>query len=683
MILWLAEHCRAAPLDEKWLLVEHLRVGQQWKDRLTRSGCWHINLHAKTFRLVVNDLASAWLAQNELTPIGRVGLELLIDRVVHELLLRGQLAYFRIHASARHALTRLLARSYHDWRMAGLSIDDLHEEALEVPEKAADLKSIFSRVREQLAASRQVDYADCINGVMSAIETRKLPLPTRLKILQPESFPIPKLERDLLALMKGNGCAHSEFVPASADANIATTTIAIQRFAAMGEINEVRGVFQHAFATTGQPAPLDHIEILVTDYELYAPLVLEAMWQWSASIDANDTKDDGLRSLPITFAEGIACIYSRPGRLLRSWIRWLDSQCLQSKAVQMLREGLLARPSEAEQVGYARLANTLRRLSISYGIERYLPQLQLALDTAQRDANNSEANGKELDSDRNDRGMSTLNALRSTIRPLIDLAPPADASPIDILQSARQLLAAHARAESTLDRYARAKLLEDIDGMLSMLQEHSHSLVNIRAWLEELPTRSRLLASTPQPGSVHVAPLEQGGASGRPRVFVLGMDDRKFPRGKSVDPILLDDERRRISVDLTTAQELSQYQQATLDRVLTRLQGAPQAQVVCSYTLRNLIDDSECFPSSHLGRLPVQQLASGVTSFVADHAQIPLTEDEVIARELLTATDRDQRQQRLIQLFPRISQQRIAQQNQLAELFSAFDGWVPTAGQDC
>ncbi len=75
---WLARQCGSQPLAEKWLLVEHLRVGQQWKDRLTLAGNWHINLHAKTMRLIVNQLASSWLAQTSLVPITRDGLELLI-----------------------------------------------------------------------------------------------------------------------------------------------------------------------------------------------------------------------------------------------------------------------------------------------------------------------------------------------------------------------------------------------------------------------------------------------------------------------------------------------------------------------------------------------------------------------------------------------------------------------------
>ncbi len=54
----------------------------------------------------------------------------------------------------------------------------------------------------------------------------------------------------------------------------------IAQLSAVGEINEVRGLFQHCLTASEQPVQLDKIEVLVSDYARYAPLVVESMLQW-------------------------------------------------------------------------------------------------------------------------------------------------------------------------------------------------------------------------------------------------------------------------------------------------------------------------------------------------------------------------------------------------------------------
>ena len=695
-IAWLADHCRRTAINEKWLLVEHLRVGQQWKDRLTRSGAWHINLHAKTMRLVVNELAARWLAESSLVPVGRMGLELLADQVVQELTQRQQLSYFQVNASARPALSRLLVRTYHDWRLAGLTLEQIDAQAMEAPAKACDLSLIFGTIREQLVATKQVDYADCITGVIEANQNGKLTIPFGLVLLQPEAFLLTKRECDLLQMLQVRNVAWygpQSIVTAAASSS---PTLRLSKQVAVGDVNEIRGVLQDCLAASASPTQLDTTELLVSDYERHAPIVLECVWQGLADAATPDATNAGaivtdssdksllsIDSLPITFAEGIACIYSRPGRLLRSWARWIDSDYLQSKAVQILREGLVSRPPAAESVGYARLASVLRRVPIGFGLDRYLPQIQRDLETAQRDTLHQVQRDPDF---QGDYGSATLQALMLTLEPLVKLTPQPGASAATWLAAARQLLLEHARADSLVDRYARAKLLDDIDGMIAVLGPRSDIGTNVRAWLEQLPTQSRLFASTPRPGCLHVAPLEQGGASGRSRVFMLGLDDRKFPRKQTVDPILLDAERKRISPNFITSDQVAAHQQAAIDRVLARLHGVENAHVVFSYSLLELDDDSECFPSPTLTRLlekaPPLDKPAAALSFVAEPGRPTLSASEAFQRELLSTADRNIRSAKTEQRYPRIVQQRLALQHQVSELYSAYDGWAPQAGLD-
>ena len=292
---------------------------------------------------------------------------------------------------------------------------------------------------------------------------------------------------------------------------------------------------------------------------------------------ANTKSTLEIDQLPVTFAEGLACAYSRPGRALRSWIRWLRSDCMQSKAVQMLREGLLVRPESERTVGYTRLANTLRSVPIGFQLERYLPQIDTAIKNAQSrldEYHRKVASGEEEADDRGpdwDAGIATLQDVRTIVAGIIELVPAATDNAQQALRKARRFLLHCARAESKLDRYARAQLLDDIDAMLEGLALLDANDFDVYQWLEDLPIESRILASSPQPGCIHVAALSTGGYSGRKQLFVLGLDDSRYPRRISVDPILLDTERQAISVHLPTASVRSQQNQQDLLRVIDRV----------------------------------------------------------------------------------------------------------------
>ncbi|MCC6509730.1 MAG: hypothetical protein IT423_11515 [Pirellulaceae bacterium] len=233
-----------------------------------------------------------------------------------------------------------------------------------------------------------------------------------------------------------------------------------------------------------------------------------------------------------------------------------------------------------------------------------MPQLQAALDSAVIDKSLHVAQPSQTpDQPERDFGIPVLSALISMFQPLVPLAVNPNQDAQAILRSARELLQHHARAENKLDRYARAKLLDDIDGMLRLLPAANEHQLDIRSWLEDLPLNSRILASSPKPGCIHIAPLEQGGIIGRPHVFIVGLDDQNYPKTTAVDPILLDAERHRLSVDLTTADAISQRASSALQRVLARMRGLPEAQVRLSYSDRNLVNDQTNYPSPVLQEL--------------------------------------------------------------------------------
>ncbi len=94
---------------------------------------------------------------------------------------------------------------------------------------------------------------------------------------------------------------------------------------------------------------------------------------------------------------------------------------------------------------------------------------------------------------------------------------------------------------------------------------------------------SRIMASGPRPGRVHVASLFHGGHSGRKQIFVVGLDDTRYPRRSAIDPVVLDAERERLSSSLQTSKQAADDTQQSLDRALYRVLANSGATVCLSY----------------------------------------------------------------------------------------------------
>ncbi len=451
---------------------------------------------------IARELASSFLAEANCILVSQSTLSTVIQCALQQLDGSGKLTYFPSSTVGAASLARLLAKTRHELRMSGVEPTQISDHATEVPAKAADLRAIYRQTEQLLQAANWVDEAWCFQQAIEGLESGAIALPYRLHILQPEVFPCLQLESQLLAQLIRSGANYHAAVTLLPSGDVLPP---VTIHTAIGSINEVRGVLQTILAGSGDVSPLDTFEVVITHYEQYVPLLLE----YALSVAQSPTGDDTYANLPMTFAEGIACVYSRPGRLLRSWVRWMLTGYHQTKAVEIVREGLLRRPVEAGQCGYARMASVFRSLPIGLELERYENQLDKAIvnATAQRDAARLQ---QPEPAPVRDFGLASLVALQGTVQPLIKLAKEAQATPLSILWAARTLLEQTARAESQFDRYARAKLIDDIDLMIKLVDALPHGTLDVLTWLEALLTSSRILAQSPQPGKLHVTSLEQG-----------------------------------------------------------------------------------------------------------------------------------------------------------------------------
>ena len=701
-------------MTEKWLLCADLRTGQTLKDRINLAGTPTINLHSKTLRSVVLTLLSEHLAASKLTYLDNSATESLIHELVTSALADNQLDYFG-QVTHVDGLASLLTRSIRDLRLADVAVDSLVDDHFESPVKASDLRSLYSGYIETLGKRKLVDYAGCLDLALMKLGDDSIRFPPDLIVLLSSELTLSQKESrflDELALKSTLVRPDDSTTDVPTSTSILPDNVDCKFFSGYGEVNEVRGVVQRVLGTSAaNSVPMDEVEIVYTDADSYIPLLYERF----AELAGQESDTEYLPAdPPVTFSDGIAAVYTRPGRALRAWLRWIEGDALQSKAVQLLREGVLSRPAETSdakaddrQIGYSRLASNLRRISIGFKLDRYVTAIQSALDQAEhfrqefidrRDSNDGDENeppGRHGDDVPRDYGLPVLRTILAIFQPLVDLAPGNDDTAKSALQKAKRFLLGSARCDSKLDRVARNKLLDAIDGKLAALEFADASVVSVVAWLQELPVESRILQSGPQPGCVHVSPIRNACHSGRKHVFAIGLDANRFPKSARVDPLLLDAERSLLSDALETSTEIADRSQRELLNVLARIAELEDAKIHFSFSTRNLTEDRDQSPSptlveiyrtamnqpaAHLDDL-LAHVGTPVSFAIADPEHWLCPSDGELA-QLATTQDEAACWSKLESQFEHFRHQRIAQEKRDESVFNEYDGFVPAAGPE-
>jgi len=509
----------------------------------------------------------------------------------------------------------------------------------------------------------------------------------------------------------------------------------IQIFRALGEGNELREVFRRIVAGR---IPFDEVEILYTDGSTYLPLLYELSWQ---------LVPDGSESVPVTLAEGVPPRYSRPARALAGWISWIRQDYAQTILVRMIQDGLLwieevpaKQPEEpaglpegpsataAETSGpqgamsFSRLGALLRSLPIGSGRNRYSEALAEAVSSVEGELDSNRAGlrvaGRARDEDdeaeeagspgarehlrfrllEKHRALTNLKNLIEDLLSSTEGAAEASIPGVDparrqhrILEGARSFLSRRARVASRLDAYAHEKLIESIQEFSACLEAGDLPGLDPLQWLEELLSTSHVLGMGPRPGCLHAAPLWMGGHSGRPHVFIVGLDDARFPGAGLQDPVLLDAERERISEELPTAASRADRSVEIFAELLCRLRGT----VTLSYCCRSLEDDREVFPSPVL--LAVYRIASGeregdqesffrwlqpTVSFAPSGPEGCMHPSEWWLWRTCTHGQPKDPLQTLGPSFPHLARGLRARRARQSDVFTPYDGYAPSAGRD-
>ncbi len=697
------ELCARHPLDEKWLLVPNYRTGYQWLETAARGGRSFLNLHLKTPFTLALELAELPMRRSRLEFLHGLGQEVLVA----EMMARGSgsASGYLPREKISPELVKAVLRSIRDLRLAGLEAEDLRPDLFENPARGGDLRSVLKDYEGALAERKLADYADVLRLAATALREDPHVLPRgitiaisagdleRLHGLEKELWEsLPPDRRTVLAedSPKDRGKPQCDadllaFIHRPASAPRARRDGTVDFFRALGEANEIREVIRRC---RREGIPLDEVELLHTDYQTYVPAVLEIL----TFLFPGEAEE-----LPVTFSEGIPVLYSRPGRALLGWMAWIEEGFPQSRLAQLIGDGLLE-TGEALPAGwtFSRLEALLRALPIGTGRDRYEEAFRLAEAAErrrmeQRDPIKDDPDaGARCRSERIGR-IKGLRILETLCRSLLGEIPAHTEEPTQLLKAADDFLRKRVRCAGRMDEFSRSILLEGIDQLLDFLPDKDLPCFPAREWLRNLVFSSRVMGEGPRPGRLHVAPLLGGGHSGRRNVFIVGLDDGRFPPSGQQDPLLLDSERASLSAELPVSYRGAEKAVEDLSRLFARL----RSKITMSYSCRDLLQDREMFPSPAL--VSAYRIISGdrwgtqedllaflppPVSFVAAKPEDSLHASEFLTSVLCGEPGIVEPERAVFSVFPHLCRGRFAARARASDEFTVYDGYVPEAGSD-
>jgi ATP-dependent helicase/nuclease subunit B len=180
-----------------------------------------------------------------------------------------------------------------------------------------------------------------------------------------------------------------------------------------------------------------------------------------------------------------------------------------------------------------------------------LARLIRSLEEPERPSRRDEARDELPPEERTAARERRLSAARLAARfaaRAVALAPPEDSK--DALRAvARGVLdfvREFARVTDDLDAAARTAL-ETLFREIAELPAAPVPLAEALGRLQDAVRELAVSPDRPRAGRVHVAPFASGGHSGRRHALLVGLDATRHPGADLEDPVLLDDERRRIN----------------------------------------------------------------------------------------------------------------------------------------
>ena len=689
----LADLCSAQPTRAKWVFVPTHALGRTFGERLVREGTNWLNLRFVTPLDIALRMGAPFLVDRGIDPSEEelgpaLAMRLLLD-------LPEQGGYFR--PLAHHpTMAQVLWTTIRELRMAGVTARDLPPGAFASGDKHRELCALLDAYERFLESGRKADMALVYEEALDHPEWCPIQ-DDDCRIAWPDVIWAPLQQRFIDALpgeripARSTGVhgierprrlddAHVTRVAPSPAANPLAFLLVPQRvpspvpdvafFHAGGREAELEEVFRRILASG---RPLDEVEIVCASDD-YPPLA------WEKAL-----RHDWL----VTIGPGLPAAQTRPGRALLGFCAWIESNFAAGTMRRLLQSGDVRLQVEDVTPGLA--ARILFRAQAGSGRETYGRSLQQVLARYVRVA-------KDTDNTEQERKLARQKArrvegLRDWLNEVLASIPQPDSQgTVDlraIVQASLAFLDGCAARASALDGAAVSGLADAVRELLALQDFRSVLPVALR-FIRERVEGLVVATDRPRPGHLHVSTLANAAYSGRPLVFVVGLEEgRVFPAAVE-DPVLLDAERAAISPALRLSSDRTQEAVYT---AVTRLAtcGTRPGRLCVSYSSRDTREYRETFPSWLM--LQAYRLRTGApeSSYPELRAALGAPASGVPSSAGEAASDAGWWLAQLkaggyghvdavLRGFSNLAAGRRAEMARASTIFTEFDGCVPDAG---
>ena len=612
----LAELCRTYPFEPKIVFVPSRQIGHNLGTALLRAGVSWVNLHLTT--------PADWAAKLAESKLRAAGWRPLVQGADHFFMLEAvqRLKWpsdRRLEGgySAR-GLAATCLKTAHALRMAEIPPETLASSDIALPGRRIfiDLYTTYCEWLEDeqlyddavlFAEAREASSPDGIFGILDETPLSE----SAYRFVTSLGNPLIRIGRSDYGTPGPQQSALARFQQTSPVGDVETVgpggrvitdgisisdADLVQIREAVGIENEVRGLvreyLQHGIR-------LDQIEIAYTSEDPYLPLLVDSLEQLD---------------LPATFAAGIPVTLTRPGQALIGFFRWIAKDFDQDELVRLLRSRLLFLPrvngevtspaidasvsSSRRRIEPTDIARIILEARVGPGRMSWAPGLQ-SLRTrmeAEISSDVSEARRRH-----HQRRLALISGANSLFNTLYSLVPDSHTSLREIARAGAAFLDVFGWNQTHRDKRAHDSLMDRLTDLAASGSARGH-LKDLSELMAELLAGHKVEAAVARPGHIYVVPLERAGYTGRSETAIIGLSETTFPGVATEDPILLDDERARLSGRLV-------LQSARANEPIwhfIRTLGMASRRVTLTASRRDTTDGRETYPAAILEQIKEQ-----------------------------------------------------------------------------
>src|SRR3954470_6471048 len=608
----LAALCRDQVTRCKWAFVPTHAVGRTIGERIALEGTNWLNLRFVTPLDIALRMGAPFLVERGIDPSEEGLGPALMMRLLLDLPERD--GYFRPLAD-QPTMAQALWATVRELRMAGIKSGDLKSEAFESSAKHAELRALLASYEKFLNDTSRGDMAvvyeeamlhpdwcpiqpeDCWTELPDTIWT---PLQRRLIDAMPGDRILPDaLEIVGATIPRRLSPGTVNRVQPDADSTPLAALLAphgkpqtanCELFHAGGREAEIEEVFRRILAAR---APLDQVEIACASDAHVALVWAKALrHEWS-----------------VTLGPGITAPSTRPGRALLGLCDWIETDFSAGHLRRLLQSGDLEIEQKKEGFTAGQAATTLARAEAGWGRATYGLSLGLLEKSYRRRANDPELSDDEREAAQ--KKSELTGKIATWITRLVASIPEEAANGRVPLQAAVDValeFLEHSTARSSQLDHRSAAALIDYVKELRALGAFQCSLGEALRFVRERVESLQVAAERPRPGHLYACRLQQAGHSGRPHLYVVGLEEGRVFPAASEYPVLLDAEREAISSALrVSADRIDEAVYAVLSRLATwsaaplspdSAPSAPaRARVTFSYSTRDTREFRETYAS--------------------------------------------------------------------------------------